>query len=210
MSTFIRRDLPVLIMSVIAIIWAIDIVVAVPALEALTAYGQVWVTLIGTFTVFVGAITLLRYNFSKAKKLSTNDPEKYFAFWSIFLFAVLVILGMAGSEESYSWLASVTYSNVDYFMETMVGLWMAATAVRVLRVRSFDSFLFFAASILLFLNFSPIAEVISPLLAQVGVFVSDSWLEALNRSLIMGVGIGGLIAGIRAIAGMERGPFEVE
>jgi hypothetical protein len=205
MSSLLKsRELPIIVLSIFSLITILDYYVKVPALQSLAEGTNQFAYIISIVTLGVGAISLFELHL---KKINAREADWPFSVWTLLMIVVTFVMGIAlGLESStYSYWFNTFYGPARAAVAGMIVFFAYAVAFRGFRARNLESTLLIIVLILALLRDAPIGAVIWPGFPTIGYWLKDVITSSALRAVVIGTGIGGVAAGIRAMLGRERG-----
>jgi len=148
---------------------------------------------------------LLSYTLHHGKQVVNN--KSYYSGWSLFTAYGTIILGLLFSTSSpqYDFLTKNILTPLSMAMGSYLGFFICAAAFRSFRARNLEAaLLLFSATVLMLKNI-PIGNILIPGIHRFGTWYNDVVAFGGNRGLIIVMGIGMIVAGIRQLLGYERG-----
>lgn len=203
-STYIRTYLTRIVIIVGAIATLAGYYIKSPQISAVSNELNIWRMLIGSFTLFVGLISIFaRYSRSIMSR-SRN--------WMLhaYCLAVIVVWIIVGNIIGmYSTLYQTLYLSTKITLHiTIIGclvFFSVSGMYRTFRIRSFRTGVFaFFTVLVIILNMPPLITSF-PVFSDLTYWLLDNPQMAGARAMVMCGGIGGVILGIRILLGIEKG-----
>lgn len=203
---FVRRTLPVILTSIIALFMVVSYYLVSPIAGDASSIFRSVAVFIFSMAVPVGTIGYLYHNGTIVRKRQRGD-------WIYSLVGIVALLvtffaGFTGETIGTSPLLSFIYGKIavriGYGIYSLFAFFVISSVFRALTTRNINVAVMTVVVVALLLGQSPIGAV-----AWGGFPVIATWIvNVLNiggqRGLIIGVGIGSLGLGIRIIMGWER------
>jgi thiosulfate reductase cytochrome b subunit len=129
---------------------------------------------------------------------------------SVVLLGCLIIWTAVGiftgrSNATYQWL----YSNFNLPLSSTAYaatlFYLASATYRVIRVRSTETTILVVVSIVVIMGNMPMFVTYIPALLTVKSWIADVVVTAAYRAITIGVGLGGILMGVRTLLAMETG-----
>ena len=202
MSSFGKREIPVIIALVTSLVMIIPFFFNIPPLESSAAEIRRMLVPIGGFALVLGgADVILRH----VNKIQGKRSGYQFSFVLIAMFIFfLVITLVPGLENLYTTAYITVIGRVNETVFSLISLFMASMAYRAFKMKNAETFIFGASCLLVLIANAPIGEVIWPGSASVRAFIMDVLNMAGMRAVGIGVALGVFSYGIRTILGYER------
>jgi hypothetical protein len=204
MSNAIRREIPIVITAIIAIILVGREYLGI---AALSSWGGTIVksgAVISAFTAGLATIALLEVHI---RHVTRQTPEQWI--YSAVLIVASVLFILAG-------LFNVSWYNLAY--NTLVGRPMGANwgimtfflisgSYRAFRVRTIESYAIAFAWGIVLLSLAPVGGLLGAPLASISDFLILVVTTGAFRAYVVSAALGTIIIGLRVLIGLERGAF---
>jgi hypothetical protein len=203
-TTYIRTYLARIVVVIGAIATLAGYYFVSPQVGKVASELYLWNTVIASFTLFVGLISVFaRYSRSVMNR-STNWPFHLYCLVVIVLWIIFGnIVGM------YSTIYQTLYLSTKITLHiTIIGqliFFSVSGMYRTFRIKSMRTAVFaFFTVLIIFLNMPPLTAPF-PALSTAAYWLLDNPQMAGARAMVMCGGIGGVILGIRILLGIEKG-----
>jgi len=169
---------------------------------------NIWNMNVGTFTLFVGIITIfMRYG----RSIINRDPNWLFHLYCLVVIALWVPFGTLTGV--YSDLYQTLYLNTKITLHiTIIGemiFFCVSAMYRTFRIKSFRTFvLAFLAALMIVFN-APWLTTPFPQVGDAAYWLLNNPQMAAARAMVICGGIGGIILGIRILLGLEKGALRI-
>jgi hypothetical protein len=167
---------------------------------------QTWAVIIAGFSLGIGIVNISRIH---VKHLQRKTEGQWI--YSIVFFAFFIIQGATGFADFqnlenpiYMWIYNNVFNPLARAMYAILGFFIITASYRAMKIRNLDAALLLIASVIVMLKNAPIGAVIWPRFPGLGTWILDVPSTAVNRGVLIGVGLGAIIYGIRVILGYER------
>lgn len=203
-STYVRAYLTRIVVIVTAISTLAGYYIKNPQISAVANELNIWRMLIGSFTLFVGLITIFaRYG------RSIMDRSKNWMLHAYCLAVIVVWIILGNIIGMYSTLYQTLYLSTKITLHiTIIGcliFFSVSGMYRTFRIRSARTAVFaFFTVLVCVLNMPPLMTMF-PALADITYWFLDNPQMAGARAMVMCGGIGGVILGLRILLGVEKG-----
>ena len=202
MSFLYRREIPIGIGIILTTVILIHYFTVNPTIEAISKEFQLWGVIIAGYAALLG---LLSFTLHHGKQLMNR--KSFYSGWTLFITFGTIILGLLFSTSSpqYVFLTTKILTPLSMALGSYLGFFICAAAFRAFRARNLEAaILLFSATVIMLKNI-PIGNVIVPGIFKFGNWYNDVVAFGGNRGLIIVMGVGMIVAGIRQLLGYERG-----
>ncbi len=170
------------------------------------AYQEIldWVQIVYLFTLWVGALNLIRIHLKKA------GQKKSQAFYSLVTLSgilSMIILGIAGGQgkgSSFGWMFDNVQVPMQASMFSLLAFFVASAAYRGFRARSKEAFVLLAVACLIMLGRVPLGNLISSFIPNLADWILNFPSMAARRGILIGIGLGTIATALRILLGIER------
>lgn len=206
-STLIRRDLPVLCLVVVGMIYVLQWFIPSTDFANFKATLGIMVSVIGWVAVGVGTFYGVTSEYYQVRR--NPNWRQYVS--SGGMFVTMIIMGIIWiwrfpasylSDEWKWWMYNV-YTNQSQAQYAIMWLFQTGAVYRVLRVRSIDATVFMIAGLSFILKSVPLFLLI-PGIAEFGSWVQYAPTLAGTRAATLTGSLGALVIGLRALIGREQ------
>lgn len=205
MSVFVRRDLPLAITFIIAILSIFGFFFKVTAVDtAVNAFTQ-WGVLVAAFAACFGAIVALVTHSGRIRRRAKGTW--YLSLWLLIVMISFIVIGvfLNPSHAAYTTLYNAVIPMVNTAMWGLVGAATATSAIRCFRLKSLQSTLVLIPAVIGILMTTPFWDAAWP-----GFFTIGDWLNKIpstagNRGFIIAAAVGAMAVALRTIIGKETG-----
>jgi len=202
--TYIRIYLVRTILLIGALSALIGYYIVSPEADAVYTQINTWNMNIGTFTLFVGLITIFsRYGSNIMKR------GKYWAYqlYALVLMIVFIILGTAAGLYSDLYQTAFFSTKITLHVAILGQMifFMISGAYRVFRIKTLRTGLFALSALVIALCNAPWILSPFPQATDLVFWLLDNPAMAGRRAMVITGGIGGIVLGIRVLLGLEKG-----
>lgn len=171
-----------------------------PVADAITTSA---VTIFG-YALIVGNLSLVRWQGALLKQ--RKMPQAGYSVLCLATMAIFITIGIATSPTSkeYTFIFNAIYAPSSMALWSLHGFWITSATYRAYRVRSTDAMMLFACGMVMLLAVAPWGSLISPNFIPAGDMLMEFITKPAMSGIIIGVGIGTVIIGLRAILGFEK------
>ena len=205
----IRRQIPLALTFIVGIIitanWFIDIGPLNDLSNTITNFNTVMVAFM---MGFAGVNILMIHTRRIQKNMSSGNTIDIF--YSVLLLGSLIIwtaigIFMGRTSDTYQWL----YTNFNLPLSSTAYaatlFYLASATYRVIRARSTETTILVVVSIVVIMGNMPMFVTYIPALMTVKNWLAEVVVTAAYRAITIGVGLGGILMGVRTLLAMETG-----
>jgi len=203
----LKTYLPVLIMTVIALLIILDFFVAdAPSVQWIKSSGLVlrsWGIVIAAFAMGLGAVNLLRRH---TVAVSRREPEAFYSVLLLGSMLVVMVLGIASGTDNptYSFLFNNILSPASATMYASIAFYIVTAAYRSFSAKSLESWVLLITAVIVMLGKAPIGSVISDIFPK-----AADWIQAIPntagmRAIMMGAALGVVSSAVKMFLGLDR------
>ncbi len=205
----IRRQIPLALTFIVGIIitanWFMDIGPLNDLSNTITNFNTVMVAFM---MGFAGVNILMIHTRRIQKNMSSGNTID--VFYSVLLRGSLIIwigigIFMGRTSDTYQWL----YTNFNLPLSSTAYaatlFYLASATYRVIRARSTETTILVVVSIVVIMGNMPMFVTYIPALMTVKNWLAEVVVTAAYRAITIGVGLGGILMGVRTLLAMETG-----
>lgn len=202
--TYVRTYLVRIIIIVGAFSGLVSWYFASPQADALASELQLWRSAAGSWTLFVGIITIFsRYIRTVLKR------EKYWQY-QVYAMALMVVWSIMGvSAGLYSDLYQTAYMSTKITLHiAILGqliFFMVSGAYRVFRIKTMRTLLYAFFTLTMVVINAPWMLAVFPQVDKLSYWLLNNMAMSGERTLAITGGIGGAVLSIRILLGIEKG-----
>lgn len=206
-SRFIKRQIPLILVFIVGVIITFDWFFKYEPLQTTAQTLMNFQVILFSAMVWYSMVNL---NVVHTKSIRRNLKEKkyYDVFTSTLLIGFLIIATIIGifigsSTSYYKFIYNYFYTPLSYTVGVLVMLNIASATYRLVRPRSKELFVLFLVTIVtLFINI-PASYIYFPFLQGVKTWFTDILVKSSYRAITIGLGLAGLLLGLRVLLGKE-------
>jgi len=213
MSSTLKKTIPVLIVSIVAILVMMDYFLAAPPTDAagkswtsgVVKDLQNWGIILTAFALGFGAVNLFYFH---SKHISRRTPDQWmFSLWLLIVIVIFTAIGvyMGPTSTTYNWLYNSSYFALSATVYSSLGFYMTSGLYRALRLKNIDSGIFLVVGLIALLRNAPAVAVWFPILIPWEKFIADVITTSAQRGIMIGGALGAISLGIRTMTGRETG-----
>ncbi len=205
----IRRQIPLALTFIVGIIitanWFIDLTPLNDLSNTITNFNTVMVAFM---MGFAGVNILMIHTRRIQKNMSSGNTLD--VFYSVLLLGSLIIwtavgIFMGRTSDTYQWL----YTNFNLPLSATAYaatlFYLASATYRVIRARSIETTILVVVSIVVLMGNMPMFVTYIPALMTVKNWLAEVVVTSAYRAITIGVGLGGILMGVRTLLAMETG-----
>jgi small-conductance mechanosensitive channel len=152
----------------------------------------------------------LVYLHSRRIQRSMSENKMYDALLSAVLLACLFIwiivgVGLGMGSDQYTWLFNTFNQSLSATAYAATLFYLASATYRVLRIRSAETGILLLVGFITICANIPLFKAYFPFLGTIIVWISDGLVKYSYRAITIGVGLGGILMGVRTLLAMETG-----
>jgi len=152
----------------------------------------------------------LVYLHSRRIQRSMSENKLYDALLSAVLLACLFIwiivgVGLGMGSDQYTWLFNTFNQSLSATAYAATLFYLASATYRVLRIRSAETGILLLVGFITICANIPLFKAYFPFLGTIIVWISDGLVKYSYRAITIGVGLGGILMGVRTLLAMETG-----
>lgn len=209
-----RRQIPIVIVFVTALIVMLDFFVVIPPINPMTSKSwtdafvkdlQNWGIILTAFTLGFGAVNLFQFH---SRHISRRTPGQWtFSTWLLLVIVIFTVtgVGFGATSDSYSWLYNASYFALSATVYSSLGFYMTSGIYRALRARSVETAILLIVGIIVLAKNAPALAVAFPILSIWMSFISSTLTTSAQRGIMIGASLGAISLGVRTMLGRETG-----
>lgn len=209
MSWYRRIEVPIILTVVFCVFQIVPYFVVIPAWESAAEAFVDWDSLMETFALFLGFVTLLRLH---GRNVTQRKSEWYWSAWVLITmigYAILGLpinsLGLGKGEMLFEYIRINVMTPLSAAMYASLGFWIASAAYRAFRARTTEAAVLLISGTIVMLANAPIGSSIWTGFGPLKDWIFDVPNMATMRAVIIGSALGALALGARTLMGKERG-----
>ena len=204
-----QRQIPLALTFIVGMIVSFDWFVKWEPLQTLTTTLMNFQIVMVAFMMGFAGVNLV-YLHSKRIQRNMSDNKLFDALLSAILLACLfiwIIVGvfMGQTSDLYKWLFNTFNQSLSATAYAATLFYLASSTYRVLRIRSAETGLLLLVGTITICANIPLFTAYFPILGTILVWISDGLVKYSYRAITIGVGLGGILMGVRTLLAMETG-----
>jgi len=219
MSFYRKKELPIAITALCAVLAIFATYFKVPEAKAASTTVQTWMLVIVNFAVTVGFVMVIRMHKKRIDKRKPGEKSWMFSAWLIAVLIVYALLGIYGVEStrtgaptndpSFNWVYNNAVVALDSAMYSLLAFFIASASFRAFKARTKEAgVLLISAAITMLYNAPAGSTIFGPLAPNfnsLGEWILNVPNMAGFRGITIGAAVGAISLGIRVLTGRERG-----
>jgi len=204
-SVFIRRQIPVILVFVTAVVVMVDYFLRIPGTGPVVKDLQNWGIILSAYALGFGAVNLF---YLHTRHISRRTPGQWpFSIWLLLMIAVFAIVGvgLTPASKEYGWLYNATYFALNATVYSSLGFYMTTGCYRALRARNAEAALLLVVGAIALLRNAPAIAVGVPVIVQAEAWLSAVPTTSAQRGIMIGAALGAIALGVRTMTGRETG-----
>jgi hypothetical protein len=205
----IRRQIPLVLTFIVGMIVTFDWFIRWDPLQSLTATIMNFQVVMTAFMIGFAGVNLLILHTRRIQRNMSQGKMFDVSISVILLFCLIVWTAvgifLGNQSEQYRWL----YNNFNLPLSSTAYaatlFYLASATYRVLRARSTETLILLVIGIVIIVSNMPMFVTYLPFLLDFKTWVADVVVKASYRSITIGVGLGGILMGVRTLLAMETG-----
>jgi type IV secretory pathway VirB2 component (pilin) len=202
-----RRMLPTALAIAVGIFVLAAMFTTDPLLDAIGAYLIDTAVIVAAFALFLGLLNVVQVH---GRKIRERQPGRLYSF--VLLAAMLIVLAVGlppipnspsgPSQPIIQWIFTNIQTPIQASLYAIIVFLIITAAWRLLRTRNLEAVILLVTALLVLLGQAALGLV--PILPDIRDWILDVPAMAGVRGILLGVGLGALLTGIRLLLGVER------
>ncbi len=203
----LRRVLPTSVAMAVGILVLVALFTTDPMLDEIGAYLVNLAVIVAAFAFFLGVVNVLRVHARRVHE------QKKGSVYSVVLLAAMLLVIVVGlpsipnqpsgpSQPAVSWIFQNIQVPIQASLSALLVFFLVTAALRLLTVRSLESAVMLLVALLALAG--QVAVGLLPVLPEIRDWIVDVPAMAGIRGILLGVGLGAVLTGIRLLLGVER------
>jgi hypothetical protein len=202
-----KRMLPTALAIAVGIFVLAALFTTNPLLDAIGAYLIGTAVIVAAFALFLGLLNVVRVH---GRKIREQQPGRLYSF--VLLGAMLIVLAVGlppipnspsgPAQPIVQWIFTNIQVPIQASLYALIVFLILTAALRLVRTRSLEAGILLVAALLVLLGQAALGLV--PILPGIRDWILDVPAMAGVRGILLGVGLGALLTGIRLLLGIER------
>jgi hypothetical protein len=206
MSTVLKREIPMLLITVIGIVMIVSFFFAFDVLTTLSDVIMEWVTIIAGFALLLGAANMVILNSKHVAKIT--EKKWVYSLATLIVFGITLYVGLIpplNNNEAFQWIYTNLQAPIAATTYSMLLFFMAWAGFRAMRSRNLEAAVFLVAAFIIVMLNAPMWTAILPFFGDIGNWILKVPGNAGWRALYIGISIGVVALALRVFAWFERG-----
>jgi len=205
MSLFVRRQIPIALVFVAAVLVMADYFLKIPGTGPAVVDLQNWGIILSAFALGFGAVNLF---YLHTRHISRRTAGQWpFSIWILVMIVVTAVIGVAMGPTGphYSWWYNATYFALSATVYSSLGFYMTTGCYRALRARNVEAALLLVVGAIALLRNAPAIAVGVPIIIPMEAWLSAIPTTSAQRGIMIGAALGAIALGVRTMIGRETG-----
>jgi len=216
---FFKRQLPMIIVSVVGFLMIVSYFSPAPFFQGMFTGANEWVQIIANFALVIGVFSLMRAHYIKIKRKEAGYG------YSIVMYICLIFMTFVGlalernikSGGVFMWRFKWVNTPLTMTTFSLLAFYIASAAYRAFRARTFDATVMLVGALILMIGRVPLGAMLSDFVHQQitvtqiipGLPEMAGWLlsvpaMAARRAIFLGLAVGIVATSLRILFGIER------
>jgi hypothetical protein len=206
--SFVKKDLPVVIVFVTGVIMIVGYFVRAPEifLEDVVRDLSVLASIIAGYATILGISTLSLVHINHVVK--RRKGQWIYSIILLALTAIMIAVGLVGpigTHPYFMWFYRFPLTALDTTTYSILAFYIASAAFRAFKIRSWETFILGLAGIIVMLMNAPVGAAIWSGFPEIGKWIMNVPNASAFRGFIIGSSVGAIAIGLRVLIGKERG-----
>lgn len=203
----IRRILPTSIALAVGILVLVSLFTTYPLLDGIGAYLVNVAVIIAAFALFLGVLNVLRVH---ARRVREGQKGRFYSFVLLAAMLLVIALGLppipdqpsGPSQPIVAWIFQNIQLPIQASLSALLVFFLVTATLRLLTVRNVESAVMLLVVLLVLAG--QVTLGLLPLLPEIRDWILNVPAMAGVRGILLGVGLGAVLTGVRLLLGVER------
>ena len=203
MSEIVRRELPLLILSIVILIGLFQYFIAIPLLKDIAGILRNWSIIMMSIAAGVGITNLVR---QYTNEVIHKEAYWYLNIYTFFLIVITVIFGLQiplGTNPVYIWIISNLYMPTDATVYAMTAFDIIGAFYTAFKIRNKEAAVLLVCCVLIMLKNAPIGAAVWYPIEDIGRWLYDFPSAGGSMGITLVAAVGVLSFGYRVITHKE-------
>jgi hypothetical protein len=205
MSTLFRRDLPLAMMFILAVILIIDYYFPVPIAGEIGATTLSWASLIVTFALGMGAVNMNRMHIRNIVDRTPGRWDLSVVWMFVFLSMMAIGLGLGVTSSTFVTIYNNNAIVITQAAYSCLAFMIISGAYRAFRARTLEATLLLLTALAVMMGNITIGGVIWQGFLPIRNFVMAIFTTSVQRGIAITAACGLVVVCLRTILGWEKG-----
>lgn len=203
-----KREIPLCLSFIIALVLVAEYFIGGDVGKGATNAGNMirgFATIISGFAVVLGSVNVTMIHVERIQKRSKGMWP--ISIWFLLCFYVTILVGLIpplGANPYFIWIFNVGVTPGAIGLGGTMGIMITSLVYRAFTIRRVDSAILVAGGIIVILYNAPIGQLIWAGIQPLGNWTLLVVTAAAFRAVIIGIGVGIVVMGVRTLLGYER------
>lgn len=204
-----KRQIPLALTFIVGMIVTFDWFIKWEPLQGLTTTILNFQIIMVAFMMGFAGVNLVILHTRRIQR-GLSDNKMFEVLLSVVLLACLFIwvatgIGLGRNSDTYTWLFSTFNQPLGATAYAATLFYLASATYRVLRARSIETTVLLLVAVITLMANIPLFTTYLPILGDMRTWIADILVKSSYRAITIGVGLGGILMGVRTLLAMETG-----
>jgi len=204
-----KRQIPLALTFIVGMIITFDWFIKWEPLQNLTTTIMNFQIIMVAFMMGFAGINLVLLHTRRIQR-NMSDNKMFDVLLSVVLLGCLIIwtivgIGIGRNSDTYKWLFATFNQPLGATAYAATLFYLASATYRVLRVRSAETGVLLLVAFITILGNIPLITTYVPIIITIRTWIADYLVKFSYRAITIGVGLGGIMMGVRTLLAMETG-----
>jgi len=175
-----------------------------PISQTLYNEARRWFIIIASFTLILGLESLTRLHVNRVRRRQSGWGYSIITLVSLVFTAVTGVIWGIGEGSLFMRIYRYIYAPLQATMFSMLAFYMASAAYRSFRARTPEAVLLLVSALFMMFGRVPIGDLVFAHTSEVIEWILQYPSMAVQRGILLGVGLGIIATSLKIILGVER------
>jgi hypothetical protein len=203
----LKRILPTFFAMAVGIVVLVALFTSDPRLDGIAAHLIGLAVIVAAFALFLGVLNVLRVH---ARRLREGEKGRFYSFVLLAAMLLVIALGLppvpdqpsGPSQPAVMWIFQNVQLPIQASFSAILVFFLVTATLRLLTVRSLESAVMLLVALVVLAG--QVTMGLVPLLPEVRDWILNVPALAGVRGILLGVGLGAVLTGVRLLLGVER------
>jgi hypothetical protein len=203
----LKRILPTAIAMAVGILVLVALFTSNPMLDGIGAYLVNLAVIVAAFALFLGVLNVLRVH---ARRVREGQKGRFYSVVLLAAMLVVIALGLptvpdqpsGPAQPAVAWIFQNIQLPIQASLSGLLVFFLVTAALRLLTVRNLESAVMLLVALLVLAG--QVTMGLVPLLPEIRDWILNVPAMAGVRGILLGVGLGAVLTGVRLLLGVER------
>lgn len=204
-----KRQIPLALTFIVGMIVSFDWFIKYEPLQNFTTTIMNFQIIMVAFMMGFAGVNLVVLHTRRIQR-NLSDNKMFDVLLSVLVLGCLFIwvgvgVGLGRNSDTYTWLFNTFNQPLSATAYAATLFYLASATYRVLRIRSAETGILLLVGVITMLANIPLFTAYFPILGAAQKWIADILVKSSYRAITIGVGLGGILMGIRTLLAMETG-----